>query len=96
MTTIKQLESLVKHLNETLGSPIDSYTLQPDGKYKANIGNYHLSGAYGGYALHRIASLGGGVDDIFSCGHIPKRELYDRIHAYIDGINLSKSLANKH
>mgnify|MGYP005857440173 CR=1 FL=1 len=47
-------------------------------------GNYHLDHAYGGVCLHQMAPSGG-VEDVFRCGHVPKRELYERISAFIDG-----------
>ncbi len=87
MRTIKQsdLEAVVLRLNKATKSPETSYTKLKTGKYKANVGNYHLSFSYGGVCLHRMSSLGGGVDDVFSCGHTTKRDLYNRIHAYLIG-----------
>jgi hypothetical protein len=49
----------------------------------ANVGNYHLSHAYGGVSLHQMSNLGGGVRDVFSCGHVPKRNLCDRMFAFL-------------
>ena len=62
-----------------------------DGQYRSNVGNYHLSGAYGGYALHRMDNESGGVRDVFGCGHQPKRELANRMHAFISGLEASKA-----
>jgi hypothetical protein len=45
-----------------------------------------LSGAYGGVALHRMYNAGGGVSDVFGSGHMSKRELYGRMHAFIRGM----------
>lgn len=84
--TEKDLEVLVKRLNEDTNSPTMPWVPMPDGKMKARIGNYHISHAYGGVSLHRMTNEGGGVEDVFRCGHIPKRELYNRIHAYLGGI----------
>ncbi len=83
--TQKDREAVVSRLNKVTKSPESSYTKTKDGKFKANIGNYHLSYAYGGVSLHRMSSIGGGVDDVFSCGHTTKRDLYNRIHAYLIG-----------
>jgi hypothetical protein len=68
-------------------------TTSPSGHgiYSANIGNYHLSGAYGGFSLHRMDTDGGGVQDVLGCGHISKRDLYDRMHAFIRGISTSSN-----
>lgn len=86
--TEKQLENTIKYLNKLTDSPESSYT-RVDGKLVANIGNYHLSAAYGGYTLHRMQNEGGGVTTPLHCGYVSKRELYSLIHAYINGI-LSK------
>ncbi len=84
--TMKDLEGQVNRLNRITNSPMESYTKLPDGKFKANIGNYHLDGAYGGWKLGRICSEGGGVSDILSCGYVSKREIYQLIYSYIRGI----------
>jgi hypothetical protein len=81
-----QLEAVVERINRVTGADQSSYTRGADGKLRANIGNYHLSFAYGGVSLHRMMSDGGGVEDVFRCGHIPKRELLNRMHAFIDGL----------
>lgn len=82
--TMKDLEGTVSRINRITKSPETNYTMS--GKsYRANVGNYHLSGAYGGYALHRMVNDGGGVKDIFG-GHMPKRELYYRMQSFIKGL----------
>ena len=82
--TESNLKALVRRINEATGAAIEPYTKQPDGKYKANIGNYHLDIAYGGYALDRMVNDGGGVTVVISRG--TKRELWDRMHAYLAGL----------
>ena len=79
---MKQLTATVELINEVTQSPDTPWT---DGK--ANIGNYHVSQAYGGCSLHRMSSPGGGVRDVFSCGHIPKRDLHARLWAFYYGIH---------
>ena len=59
--TEKMLESRVNHLNKLTNSPETSYTKSESGQYVANIGNYHLSFAYGGVALERMECAGGSV-----------------------------------
>ena len=51
---------------------------------------YMISYAYGGAALHRNCDVNGdgeshGVHDVFGF-HMPKRELYDRMQAFLRGI----------
>ncbi len=83
--TIKDLEAAVNRINRMTNSPMVSY-IRTDGKLVAQIGNYHLSSAYGGFALHRMVSEGGGISDVLGCGHVSKSELYKMIHAFIRGL----------
>lgn len=83
--TNKDLEAVCQRINEITGSPIESY-VRTDGKCLAQIGNYHIDGAYGGVSLHRMCNQGGGVDEVFGCGHVTKRDLYYRMQAFIRGL----------
>lgn len=87
--TLKNLQAVVDRINTTTGSPVEQYT-KVDGKLLANIGNYHLSGAYGGYALHRMVNASGGITDISNSGHVSKRALYDLLHMYLAGYEAGK------
>lgn len=80
-TTQAQLQAVVDRINRMTGSPLTPYT-----NGKANPGNYHLSGAYGGVCLHRMHNESGGVSSPLSTGHIPKRELLALMFAFIDGL----------
>ena len=82
--TIKHLRALAETLNKVTGSPVEPWS-KSDGKIRANIGNYHISRAYGGFCVHRMESSDGGVDTPISYGHIPARDLYERMRAYISG-----------
>lgn len=88
--TMKDLEAQVKRINLITKSPLESYTKHTNGKLTANIGNYHLSGAYGGFALHRMQSSGGGITDVLGSGHTSKRELFLMIRAYIEGLRVNE------
>lgn len=79
--TFKFLEAQVFRLNRATGSPEQPYVSS-----KAQIGCYHLSGAYGGYALHRMENESGGISDVFRSGHMPKRDLSNRISAMLVGV----------
>jgi len=84
--TEKQLESLVQWVNELTNSPPTSYTRTEDGKLSANIGNYHLYFAYGGVNLHRMTNTSGGVNTPLGEGTRTKRELFNQLHAFINGL----------
>ena len=87
--TEKQLQGIVNLINRLTQAPEKSFT-KVDGKIIWNIGNYHLSFAYGGVSLHRIVSTGGGVSEVFGCGHVPKRELAIRMYAFTSGLQCQK------
>jgi hypothetical protein len=86
-TSIKTLETLCRWINERTGSPLEPYTKDENGNLRANVGNYHLSGAYGGWCLHRMHSEGGGVTTPLIHGHVPKRELETAMRAFLAGID---------
>lgn len=79
------LEAKARTINSMRGAPVEPSRMV-DGKWTANVGNYHISGAYGGYCLHRMATEGGGAVDVFNCGHIPARELVGLMSAYTAGL----------
>lgn len=87
--TDKQLQAVVDRINRITGSPME-YMTMTDGKRTINIGHYHISGAYGGVCLHRTMNDDGGVNCPIRQGHIPKRELYERMHAFIAGLESAK------
>ena len=81
-TTRKQLEFLCERINNAKKTPLAPYE-RIDGSLVGQIGNFHLNGAYGGVSLHQTMNEGGGVRDVFSCGHVTKRDLYNRMSAYL-------------
>ena len=85
----KLLQSRVETINSVLGMPDSPYT-RTDDKFTANIGNFHLSQAYGGYCVHRMVNEKGGVSTPIWYGHIPAREAYERICAFIAGLTFTK------
>jgi hypothetical protein len=87
--TLKNLQAVVDRINTTTGSPVEQYT-KVNGKLVANIDNYHLSSAYGGYALYRMVNASGGIRDISDSGYMTKRALYNILHAYLAGYEAGK------
>jgi len=84
--TETMLKAKVQYLNKITGNALDPYRKNAQGKLVSNIGNYHISFAYGGVSLEQMTNEQGGVRSVFSTGHISKRELFNRLCAYIQGI----------
>jgi hypothetical protein len=87
--TIKDLEGLVDTLNRVTGQSMEPWSKNEQGKFTANIGNYHLAGAYGGYELHQMVNNGGGVTVIIN-GYQSKKDLFYQLRALLDGIRIGK------
>jgi len=87
--TEKQLESLVDYINKLTNSPLESSS-RVDGKYCANVGNFHIYYAYGGVNLHRMSNTGGGVSTPVGQGTRTKRELYNDMQSFIRGLEFTK------
>ena len=87
--TITQLEAIVLRINKLTNSPESSWT-RVGGKLVANIVNYHLDSAYGGYKLARMCSTGGGIQDILRIGYATKGELAKAMFSFIAGIEAGK------
>ena len=86
--SIADLEANIAHLNEITGHALEPYSRGSDGSYSPNPGNYHLSQAYGGCCVVQMASKGSGVSCPIHEGHLPKRECYALLRAFIRGIDL--------
>lgn len=88
--TRKMLESRVETINSILNCNPAPYTRGEDGTLTANVGTFYLSGAYGGFCVQRMANDSGGVSMPIWNGHIPARDAYERISAFIAGLTFSK------
>lgn len=88
MTRVTQqmLESVVSLINDASNTPKETYTRDANGKFKSNIGNYHLSYAYGGVELQQIVNEGGGVSTPLYTGHTTKKELYLAMRSFLTGL----------
>jgi len=87
--TAKHLREQVSALNRLVGKTDAIYRLDATGRIIGGIaGTYCLSGAYGGWALERMAAGGGtGTVDVFDRGHMPARALSGLISAYVRGLD---------
>ena len=81
--TQKDLENKIDRLNMIAG-----FKTPP--KY-STIGAYCLDYAYGGVQLHRYVNESGGIHDIFRQGYMTKRELWNLICAYENGLDDAKN-----
>ena len=89
--TIKHLQAMCDRLNRMTGSPAKPYIPRPDGKgCTAQVGCYIIDQAYGGYQLARICNEGGGQTSPIGLGFGPARDLYNRVDAYIRGIEQAR------
>lgn len=84
-TTIKMIELRLEYLNELTNSPKTTYT-RKEGKFTANIGNFHIYQAYGSTGIHRISNISGGVTTVI--GLTTKRDCYNRLNSLIQGLEL--------
>ena len=80
--TRKQLEGMVRGLNRASGRPEQPYARDEAGSVRAQVGCLHLSGAYGGWALHEIVNESGGVRDVSGMGYQPARVLWTFLRGY--------------
>ena len=79
--TILDLESRLFDLNESKGVKTEPYSKTSSGAYKSNVGNYHLSRAYGGFNVYKMVNEAGGVSEPAGGGHVTKRECLERINS---------------
>jgi hypothetical protein len=83
--TEKDLKSVVDRINKITGSPMEPYPMQGE-KWIAQVGNYHINGAYGGWQLCRMANAHGGVRNVMNSGYVSKKELYNLMQAFLYGL----------
>jgi len=88
-TSKKTLEALCELINKATGSPLTPYTRTESG-LTANIGNFHLSLAYGGVCVHRMHNDGGGITEPIWSGHISKAKAETKMRAYLAGLQMPK------
>jgi hypothetical protein len=84
--TDRDLQAACDRINRMMGTPAAPYATNADGAHTAQIGCFHLSHAHGGVCLHQITNLGGGCRSVLGGGHVTKRELYEKLYAYIAGL----------
>lgn len=88
-TSLKEVRLLIKTLNEATGNPVDPW-VRTEKKFEAQIGNYHIDAAYGGFSLYQMSDKGGGCRDVSTRG--TKKELATFIRAMLKGIDAIKKV----
>ncbi len=82
---LKNLNTSIKILNTIKGTPQEPYKKEGK-KFEPQAKCFHLSQAYGGYSLHQMSGKKGctGIHDVFKCGHVTKKDLYNKIQVLIN------------
>lgn len=88
--TEKDLTELVCRINEATNNPVAPWDVKR-GELVAQVGNYHIDRAYGGFKLVRMVNSNGGYTDVSRGGFVSKRELYNWMTAFLDGVDATKS-----
>jgi hypothetical protein len=83
--TESMLQAQIDLLNDLTGHSRKPWIRDDAGKLVAVPGVYILAGAYGGKQLQQMCNAGGGVRDITQ-GYRPRRQCFELLRAYIDGI----------
>ena len=89
--TIKMLELRAEKINKVLGMPL-TYSSEINGIRQTNIGHFHIDEAYGGFSLQQTDNDMGGVSDVFNAGHMPARDLFNRMCAFLDGVRAAREV----
>ena len=89
------LSAIALRINKATGNPHEAYTKNAEGVHCAAIGNYHISHQNNGVSLLRMVNEGGGCSDVFSGGHGTKRELADKMYAFLAGYAAAAEATNK-
>ena len=84
--TKKDIEYGVARLNRIMGENPEPWTKDENGKWRANVGTFYRSGAYGGHCIMRLVNESGGSSTPIMGGHVPARQCFETLHAFINGI----------
>jgi len=77
----RDLEAVCRRINRMTGNEEAAYN---------TAGAFYIDGDYGGWDLYRYTGDHGSVDDVFRCGHVPARDLYNRMQAFLDGMAVTE------
>jgi len=85
----------VHHINIMTENPLEhSSKDEKTNAWKANVGHFYLSQAYGGYCLMRVVNEGGGCKTLISRGHLNAREMSHELDGFAAGLLYAASLSS--
>lgn len=90
--TKSNLERVCERINTMTKSPAEPMTWNGD-NMTHHVGNFHLCEQYGGTCLLRVSNTEGGTSDVLRIGYVSRRELYNAMFAFIEGINFGRENA---
>lgn len=82
----RELEILIKQINEKTGSPQEHYIREDSGRLRAQVGHYYLSSAYGGVKLERVVNESGGCEAVSRDGYGTKKQLGTFLQGMLAGL----------
>ena len=83
---------MVERLNRMTNSPEKPYLQNAEGILVPQVGNWHVSQAYGGYCVCRIVTDSGGCSEPIWSGHVAAKEACTRLDAFLKGIAFAASV----
>ncbi len=88
--TQKDLERVATRLNKLAGYPLRPYIVV-DGRSIPQANCYHIEYAYSGVQLVQMSSKPHDTStrDVLGCGYLTKRDLYNRMLAFSNGLSTS-------
>ena len=92
--TRKQLDNMARTINDMHGTPQEPHWTPGTGPLRANIGCWHIHKGPGGrFSLDQMVNDDGATRSPLNAGHIPARDLYERMRAYIEGFQDAQRMA---
>ena len=81
--TKRNLELVTDRINDLTASPKIMFLGN-----EHNVGHYFIYYGNGGAQLCRVRSKAGTISDVLRSGSIPKRDLYNRMQAFVTGLEV--------
>ena len=92
--TDENLTRLATQINKTTNSPTEPWTRNGN-EVISNEGCFHVEFAYSGVTFSRMTSRTGTTTNVLQVGYISKKDLYERMQAFLNGIIVGKETMRK-